>query len=64
MVKWQAFTWLDPPPERGSVTVAALLDAPGAGAYVDAVWTWALTTWRTWQPHHDAVRESIASSLS
>jgi hypothetical protein len=64
MVARPAFTWLEPPPERGRVTVAALLDAPSAAAYVDAVWAWARESWRAWQPHHDTVRAWIAPSLS
>ena len=64
MVARPAFNWLEPPPERGRVTVAALLDAPTSAAYVDAVWAWARDTWRAWQPHHDAVRSWIPPSLS
>ena len=64
MVARPTFTWLAPPRERGQVTVAALLDAPTRGAYVDAVWAWARDVWRAWQPHHGVARTWIAPSLS
>ena len=64
MVARPTFTWLEPPADRGGVTVAALLDASTSAAYVEAAWAWAGETWRAWQAHHDTVRGWIAPSLS
>lgn len=63
MVARPTFTWLEPPPDRGRVTVGAVLDAPTGAAYVDAAWAWARDTWRAWKPHHATVRAWIAASL-
>lgn len=63
MVERPAFSWLEPPPDRGAVTIAALLDAPTAAAYVEAAWAFARSTWDAWQTHHATVRAWIAPSL-
>ncbi len=63
MVARPSFDWLEPPPERGEVTVAVFLDAPNADAYVRAAWSWARDVWRAWEPHHGTVRAWIAPSL-
>ncbi len=57
------FTWLEPPRERGRLTVATLADAPSA-RYTPAAWAWARDIWRAWEPHHETVRRWIAESLS
>ena len=64
MVARPVFAWLEPPPERGGVTVASLLGSSTGAAYVDTAWAWARETWRAWQAHHDVVRAWIAPSLS
>jgi len=56
MVSRAAFTWLEPPADRGRVTAADVCDAPTGVAYADAVWAWAEDVWRAWQRHHAAVR--------
>jgi Family of unknown function (DUF5946) len=56
MVKRPAYAWLEPPSERGQITVADVLDAKSAAAYVDTVWAWARETWPAWAPHHSTVR--------
>ena len=63
MVERPSFTWLEPPRERGDVTVAALLGASTSAAYVEVAWAWARATWQAWRAHHDTVRDWIAPSL-
>ncbi len=63
MVARPTFTWLEPPADLGTLTVAALVDAPSDGAYVEQAWAWAWSVWRAWSPHRATVRASIARSL-
>ncbi|MBS0396577.1 MAG: hypothetical protein JSR54_18300 [Proteobacteria bacterium] len=50
------YRWLEPPPVRGTVTVADLDPAAPAAEYVRAVRRWAEDVWAAWQVHHDTVR--------
>ena len=62
MVTRPSFTWLPPPPDRGEVTVRAVVDTTDAAAYVGAVHRWARAVWGAWDPHHGTVRAWIAPS--
>ena len=62
MVARPAFTWLEPPTDRGAITVDALVGT-SQGAYVDTVWAWARAVWDAWAPHHGTVRAWIGPSL-
>jgi hypothetical protein len=50
------FTWLEPPPLRGSVTVADVLGAPTGDEHVRRVRAWASSAWFAWAAHHAVVR--------
>jgi hypothetical protein len=62
MVSRPAFRWLEPPCERGRLTVASLVDARTAEAYVDAAWRWARDVWCAWDAHHAEVQRWVTSS--
>lgn len=59
----QRFDWLEPPAERGEVTVVAVTEAPSTAAYVEAAWAWAGSVWDAWDGHHAAVRRRVAAAL-
>jgi hypothetical protein len=47
----QRFTWLEPPPDRGAVSVADVRAAQGAAAHADAVQRWARAALAAWSGH-------------
>ena len=53
MVERPELTWLEPPRDRGSVTVAAMI---GTADYHAAAWEWARAVWSAWSAHHETVR--------
>lgn len=64
MVARPALSWLEPPGDRGGVTVRIVVDAATVPEYVDGAWTWARETWRAWSGHHAAVRSWLAAAGS
>ncbi len=50
-----AFHPLDPPTNRGSVTVAAV-PAGSEPSFATTLHKWAREAWTAWSPHHDVVR--------
>jgi hypothetical protein len=50
------FRWLEPPADRGSVTVADVAAAPDVAAHVQAMQRWADSAWAAWEGHHPAIR--------
>jgi Family of unknown function (DUF5946) len=54
MTERPEFTWLDPPADRGALTVVDLADAD---AYAEAAWAWGRDVWAAWSPHHRTVRD-------
>lgn len=58
----QRFTWLEPPPDRGAMTVADVHAARGADAHAAAVQRWARSALAAWAPQRatlDAWLEAI-----
>lgn len=53
----------DLPRDRGRLTIADALDAPGPAAYTDRVQRWALSTWEAHAPLHRLAREFVARHL-
>lgn len=53
------FIWLDPPEERGSVTVLEVLAANTPELHVARVWDWARVTLAAWLPHHEKIESWI-----
>ena len=50
------FDWLEPPADRGSITVADVIRAGSAAEHARVVRDWAESTWRAWSPHHATIR--------
>jgi hypothetical protein len=60
MVERPVFTWLEPPPSRGSFTIRDVAQAPTREQYESIVWRWARDVWQVWSAHHDTVRSWLA----
>jgi hypothetical protein len=50
------FPWLEPPTDRGSVTVVDVAAAGDVAAHVRAMQRWADSAWGAWAQHHPAIR--------
>jgi Family of unknown function (DUF5946) len=50
------FPWLEPPAERGALTVLDVLAAGGPEEHRSRVDRWARAAWQAWSPHHAQVR--------
>jgi hypothetical protein len=51
-----AFPWLEPPVDRGSVTVIDVAAEVDVAAHVRAMQRWADSAWGAWAQHHPAIR--------
>jgi hypothetical protein len=51
-----AFPWLEPPPDRGSVTVTDVAATADVADHVRAMQRWADAAWAAWEEHFPAVR--------
>lgn len=58
------FPWMDPPPCRGTVTVADVVGAANAEEHFERVRRWADAAWQAWASHHSQVRAWAADSTS
>jgi len=56
MIEANVFSWLTPPPSRGSITVLDVLATTGAAGHVTATRMWARSAWDAWCAHHETVR--------
>ena len=52
----RALPYLEPPADRGGVTVATVYEATSPAEHVARVWLWARTVWEAWGAHHDWAR--------
>jgi len=59
-----AFTWLEPPPYLGPLTVADIVELSSVDEHKQAVRAWALAVWRAWSSHHQAVRRWLPAPYS
>ncbi len=50
------FTWLEPPPSLGALTVLDVEGAADAAEHEARVHVWARAVWEAWSPHHATVR--------
>lgn len=64
MVSRPAYRWLNPPSDRGQLTITTLLTTCACAAYNDAAWAWARDVWLAWEPHHATVRAWLAACLA
>jgi len=58
------FTWLTPPPSRGTTTIADVLDAGNGEDHQQRVRAWAASAWLAWSPHHPVIRSWLTFPLS
>lgn len=49
---YRKFPVLEPPLNRGLVTVADVYEAPNALEHVRQVWRWSQSVWLAWEVHH------------
>lgn len=57
------FTWLEPPPMEGRLTVLDVLGAKDADEHERRVRAWGRDVWEAWSSHHDTVWEWVETSL-
>lgn len=55
----RTYSWLDPPPSLGEVTVAAVHRTGDPEAHAAAVDRWARSTWNAWSRHHPTVERWV-----
>lgn len=48
--------WLEPPPDRGRITVADVQQASTPEEHVGCVRKWADSAWKAWSLHHGTIR--------
>lgn len=51
-----AYTWLEPPPNLGDITVADVVMAEGVEEHKSLVRSWARCAWDAWSDYHGAIR--------
>lgn len=51
----EKLAWLEPPPDKGSVTVADVLRTQNAQDHVETVELWSRSAWNAWSVHHPTV---------
>jgi hypothetical protein len=49
---------LEPPRQRGTITVADVMDAQYPAEHSECVWRWAKSVWQAWESHHAWAREA------
>ncbi len=49
------FVWLEPPPSRGTVTVAEVRRATNPEEHIILVRQWAESAWQAWSSHHSQI---------
>lgn len=57
------FSWLEPPPSMGPITVREVCNAPDPATHKITVKLWAASTWEAWASHHATVRTWIPPEL-
>ena len=60
--RWD-WDWLEPPPPPYSRTILDVRGARTLDSYDQAVAEWSVSTWLTWQAHHDAIRTVVDKLL-
>jgi hypothetical protein len=59
--QYRALPTLEPPPHRGSLTIANVHGAQDPGGHAERVRAWARSVWEAYHPHHEWAR-ALASS--
>lgn len=53
------FPFLEPPANRGELTVVSVLGAQTAQEHVERARAWGMSVWETWNQHHCWAREQV-----
>ena len=53
---YKGFPYLEPPANRGAVTVADVHGAATPDEHVERVWRWARSVWEAWEEYHEWAR--------
>jgi hypothetical protein len=56
--------WLEPPVDRGAITVADVAQAGGPDEHLLRVDAWGRAVWTAWSPHHATVRRWLDATLA
>lgn len=56
------FIWLEPPKQRGELTVLDVANAATLAEHEQIVWRWAQSVWQSWQCHHSTIRQWAKSA--
>lgn len=51
------FSWLEPPENRGAVTVVDVAGAHDLAEHTELVEEWAQSVWNAWEKHHPAIEQ-------
>jgi Family of unknown function (DUF5946) len=62
MIEMPVFHLLEPPANRGRLTVVDMPVTGSAAAAQGAAYAWASSAWSAWSGHHDTVRRWLAES--
>lgn len=62
LAKREDYRWLEPPAERGAITVLDVHRARTPEEHARTCWEWARAVWRAWAPHHQQVRAWAAAA--
>ncbi len=57
------FIYLEPPPNRGVITVADVTDAVSVEDHQSKVREWAKAAWNAWSVHHETIRRWLPHEL-
>ena len=57
----EKFVWLEPPANRGTLTVADVRDARSASEYTRLVKAWGSEVWQAWAAHHATIRQWLVA---
>lgn len=51
-----SYVWIEPPSPPSEITILHLRDAPDLDGFLSRAQDWAESVWKSWTPHHPAVR--------
>jgi hypothetical protein len=60
----EEFRWLEPPEERGEITVLDVAQAENGTQHQELVQQWASSAWKAWGSHHGRAEHLVQKLLS
>lgn len=55
----EIFSWLNPPPSLGSITIVEVAKATTLREHTEIVNAWARDVWQQWHEHHELIEEYL-----